>query len=398
MKFLRKNIFKLSVVVVLIYLVLISVSVLHIGKKIRFNYELESFFPQGDPSLEYYLNHIHRFESDHDVVLMAFTSPNGLFNKEFLTGLEDFRKELDTNTYINQVISPLQMGRLKKGPLAPVKLPFFHFRDESKYEADSLRLSNTNHFIKNFLSLSSASCCLIAKVKPGIGIKTSARLVEEINRIAKKHVPGQLRMAGRVRAQTYIIHKMQYEFVLLTAITALMLVVFLFYSFRSFFGVLLPVMVVMTGMVLTLSLILFCTGSLNLLSVMLPTVIFVVGVSDSIHVLNAYYGYMEQGFTSREAVFETISEIGAAVFLTAITSAIGFFTLFTIQIQPVAEFGIYAGAGILITFLVSFTLLIAALILLKPGKSKRPSYLAEANWILRLFDFVNAKKKWVLAG
>jgi hypothetical protein len=94
-------------------------------------------------------------------------------------------------------------------------------------------------------------------------------------------------------------------------------------------------------------------------------------------------------------VLETVKEIGAAVFLTAITSAIGFFTLFTIQIQPVAEFGIYAGAGILITFFVSFSLLIAALVILKPPVSKRPPYLSEANWILKLYDWVLSRKKRV---
>jgi uncharacterized protein len=394
----KKNIFSLSVGVVIVYLFLIIGSVIFIGKNIKFNYELETFFPEGDPHLEYYLKHIERFESDHDVVLMSFTSDNGIFDKKFLEGLQSFKQNLDSHSCIRQVVSPLSIGRLKPGPLSPVKLPFFHYKDESRYEEDSIRLANTNHFIKNFLSLKSSTCCLIAKVKPGIGIETSTKLVSEIKAMAEKNVPGTFRMAGRVRAQTYIIQKMQYEFLMLAAVTALVLVVFLFYSFRSFFGVFMPVFVVITGVMLTLSCILLITGSLNLLSVMLPTVIFIVGVSDAVHVLNAYYGYLEQGIPSREAVFETLSEIGAAVFLTAITSAIGFFTLFTIQIRPVAEFGIYAGAGILITFFVSFTLLIAALILLKPGKSKRPAYLAEANWIMRLFDFVSHKKKWVLAG
>jgi predicted RND superfamily exporter protein len=364
--FIRENIKRISWAVIFIFFLLFSGSVVYIAKKINFNYELDSFFPAGNTNLDFYLEHVKRFESDHDVVLVSITNKNGIFQKKFLERFKEACDSLQNMPEVVTVVGPLQMARMRYSEPTPIKQLFFHPSDESKYEKDSLRLVKTPHFVKSFVSFKENSVCFILKVQPELNIDSSKQFCANITSYLDSFKFDKVRLSGRVKAQTYIVSKMQYEFVMLAGITAVMLLLFLYFTFRNFWGVILPFLVVTIGMAFTLTAILFISGSLNLISVILPTVLFVVGVSDSVHVLNSYYTELNTGKTKIEAILLTVKEIGSATFLTAITSAVGFFTLITVNVKPIADFGVFSAIGIMIIYFVSFTFLIAMLVVLKP--------------------------------
>jgi uncharacterized protein len=256
---------------------------------------------------------------------------------------------------------------------------------------------NTPHFVKHFISFRSSSLCFIIKVRPELDIDSSKAFCNSLTQYLDNNHFDRSRLSGRVKAQTHIVSKMQYEFVFLAAITAVMLLIFLFFTFRNFWGVLLPFLVVTIGMAFTLTSILCISGSLNLISVILPTVLFVVGVSDSVHVLNSFYTELNAGKTKIEAIFLTIKEIGRATFLTAITSAIGFFTLITVNVKPIADFGVFSAVGIMIIYFVSFSFLIAMLVVVKPFYLPPQKEIIKHGPFKTLFYFV-LKRKIIIAG
>ena len=101
---------------------------------------------------------------------------------------------------------------------------------------------------------------------------------------------------------------------------------------------------------------------IDIMTVVLPTIIFVVGMSDvgaHHHALprRTARGPRALSFALRKA----FREVGLATFLTSLTTAIGFLTLLSSAIGPIREFGLYTAAGVFIAFGLAFSLLPAVL-------------------------------------
>jgi predicted RND superfamily exporter protein len=132
----------------------------------------------------------------------------------------------------------------------------------------------------------------------------------------------------------------------------------------------------------------------------LPTILFVVGMSDSVHVLTKYMQELRKGKEKIEAIRYAFKSIRLATFLTALTTAIGFFTLVFSNIQPISDFGIYTAVGVLLAYGLTYTLLPAILIL---GKPKRMNDFAMSDdfWTSKLhngFMWVLRNRKLIWIG
>jgi hypothetical protein len=107
---------------------------------------------------------------------------------------------------------------------------------------------------------------------------------------------------------------------------------------------------------------------IDIMSSMLPTMIFIAGMSDVVHFFSKYFEELSAG-TSREKIFPLIlKEVGFPTFLTLITTVVGFLSLLFSSIKPIREFGIYTSVGVTIAFLLTYTLLPALLYFFTPKK------------------------------
>ena len=89
-------------------------------------------------------------------------------------------------------------------------------------------------------------------------------------------------------------------------------------------------------------------GQMNLTMVMLPTLIFVLGVSGAIHMVNYYRKAAAQG--AGEASADVAIRDGCfPVILSSVTTSIGLCSLATSQIKPIGQFGLYSGVGVLLS-------------------------------------------------
>lgn len=105
-------------------------------------------------------------------------------------------------------------------------------------------------------------------------------------------------------------------------------------------------------------------------SAMAPVVILTIAVADSIHILITTLVEMRQGRTKREAVVESLRVNMTPVFLTSLTTAIGFLSLNFSDAPPMRDLGTIAAVGSIYAWALSITLLPALLLILplKAGK------------------------------
>jgi len=96
---------------------------------------------------------------------------------------------------------------------------------------------------------------------------------------------------------------------------------------------------------------------LNMVTSALPPLLLVISLSYTLHFFNAY-----QQVGSLEL---TINQINKPIFLSALTTSLGFASLGISEIGPIRDFGLTAGVGILLAYVLIRSFLPASLSLLK---------------------------------
>lgn len=106
-----------------------------------------------------------------------------------------------------------------------------------------------------------------------------------------------------------------------------------------------------------------------------PTIVLTLAIADSIHILLSMLNAMRGGMARRDAIVESLRINLQPVFLTSLTTCIGFLALNSSEAPPFWHLGNMAAFGVMMAFFYSVTFLPALLTLLpitvKPAKEDR---------------------------
>ena len=126
------------------------------------------------------------------------------------------------------------------------------------------------------------------------------------------------------------------------------------------------------------------------------TMIMTLAVADSIHVLVAMLKEMRHGREKREAIVESLRVNTQPVFLTSLTTVIGFLSMNFSEVPPLNDLGNISATGVGLAWVLSMTML-PALVAILPVTVR----LRAANHVSpmdRLGDFVVARRSPLLWG
>ncbi len=155
----------------------------------------------------------------------------------------------------------------------------------------------------------------------------------------------------------------QLTFVPGTALAYFLILLFLFW--RPL-GVLGPLGVVGIAVLLVVALMVATGSSINIINNILPTLIFIICVSDSIHMLVRDAEETEAGLGRADSVKAMIRSTGAACLLTSTTTAVGFFSLGAADTEILQQFGWQAGCGVMFGYVVTIFFLPALAAHMRP--------------------------------
>ncbi len=133
----------------------------------------------------------------------------------------------------------------------------------------------------------------------------------------------------------------------------------LWLTLRSWRGVVLPLLVVVTSVIWTLGLMGWLRAEFFAIQSMMPTLLIAIGVADGIHVIHRLLlGVAEApDRPRRDLVFATMQEMTRPVVMTSLTTAAGFASLVVSPMRPIKAFGIYTAFGVLAAMVFSLTIL-----------------------------------------
>ena len=198
-----------------------------------------------------------------------------------------------------------------------------------------------------------------------------------------------------------LIHDLVWTPPAITLILAIVLAI----SFRTVLGVLAPLLTVGSGVIISLGLITALGYSLSMISVLVPPLLMILGLSYTVHVVSEYHQNRHRADDRVALVRRTLSEVMLPVLLTGLTTIAGFAALMVNPISAVREFGILSAIGVVIITLLSITFTPALLKFLDRSRPETRSSAADGSRIfdrfvdrIALFDLNNRKRIFTLSG
>ena len=209
--------------------------------------------------------------------------------------------------------------------------------------------------------------CLVL-VTSEVGRANRSEAVHQLERSAEVNcglAASELRLAGPTVDAAAIDAESRHLLFELAGVSALFSFLVASLRLRS---IRLAIMILVTAMYSTgLALaVLYVSGSkMNLLMTMLPPLIYVLSISASVHLAN-YYRDSAIDLSSTNALATAIVHGWLPCTLAAVTTAIGLASLATSKIEPIQSFGICSAVGVVLSVVVLFLFLPAALYVFPP--------------------------------
>jgi hypothetical protein len=105
----------------------------------------------------------------------------------------------------------------------------------------------------------------------------------------------------------------------------------------------------------------------QILTSIVPTVVMIISISDTVHILTHYKEALAEGRAHEDALAHAMADSAWPCLLTEVTIAVGFLTLWLVDILMISQFGIATAAGMLLTWLANVTVLPLAIHALRPS-------------------------------
>ncbi len=382
----------------LLALGLVTLLALFALRNVRVDYDFEKFFPNNDPELDRYLAFRERFGHDNDFLMFGLERQGGVFDSEFLQHVDSFAARLERLPLVMRVLSPTRMTEPVITPLGLFETPYLRFSNDTFPALDSARIWADPRVKDLFFTNDARAMLVILTAEPGLSKAKCDQLLENVLRVMDESGFSGAHMAGRIVGQDHYIVTMIKETLFFLVASILLLAVFLWFGFRSVHGVLIPILVVGLAILWQVGFMTALGKPLGILTMLLPTILFVVGMSDVVHLLECYLEEIRAGVPRIRAIAVTYREAGLPTFLTAATRGIGFATLGTASTPPLQEFGMFTAIGVVLAFCLAFAMLPALLVLTDPAKLL-PRERQGSPWdqrLPRLFQWTIRRRRLIL--
>ncbi len=386
---------------VLILSILLAVGLGSQGK-MQFDGDYHVFFSETNPELEAFDALQDKYTKDDNIVLVLAPKNGDVFTRENLVAIEDLTAEAWNTPYSSRVdaITNFQHTSAVGDDL---------YVDDLSYES----ASKTDTEIKEIREKALKEPLLVHRIINEKGsvtaINITVRLPGEdsaleipevttatrkmIADFEKKHPNFDVYTTGLVPLNTAFFEYSEKGF----ALVGLMVLVVLLLTFlltRNIFAMLGTLFVFMFSFMAAFGFMGLMGIKLTPPSSVFPTMILTLAVADSIHILITYLQKARnEGYTKRDALVESIRLNFMPVFITSLTTVIGFLTMNFGDVPPFWDLGNIVAFGMTMAFIFSTTFLPALMAILplwkrKKSKNETRNVFKETSWYTRFGHWV----------
>jgi uncharacterized protein len=374
----------------------------YMASKTQVSSELPKILPQSDSRFQLYESFKKRFGEDGSVMVVGVETDK-MFQLKFFQQWQDLSVKIKSVEGIKGVVYAGNVPEIVKNDSAKrfdTKVLIAH-RATSQSEVDSVKSQlDKLPFYKGFIinETGNVQLMMVTFDQKAINDQARVRAVKKIKEIVNQFEEEQktdLHLSGmpfiRTEMTAQITSELGIFIVLALLVTMLILVLF----FRSFKVMFFALIVVIIGIVSSLGIIVLFGYKITIISGMIPSLIVVIGVPNTIFILNKYHEEYAAHGNKMLALQTTIEKIGQTLFLANVTTSIGFGVFAFTGSTFLSEFGIVAAINVMLTYAISLIFIPLVFSYLAPPSNQQTSRLESgriAKILIKIDTLVNTKR------
>jgi uncharacterized protein len=391
---LSKTILENRVTILLLFIV-VTIFMGWKASQVRLSFAGTKALPTTDTAFAKYTAFKKNFGEDGSVMVLGVQSDK-LWNVSTFNDWRTLGADIKKLHGIKQVLSAGNLFELKKDTLNKkfILQPLIKQDIRSQSEMDSVKSSLFRLSFYDGLIFNSQNNTTLMAISFNGDILNSSERIPVINSILEKaqgfENTHQIKVhySGLPYIRTIISKKVSEEFALFLGLSLLVASLILLIFFRSLYAVLFPVLIVISGVVWSLGILVLFGYELTLLTGLIPPLIVVIGIPNSILLLNKYHSEFTRTGDKRLALRTVIEKISITTFIANLTTAVGFGVLYFTQSDLLTQFGIVAAIGVMLTWLMSLCLIPIIFSYLPDPQTKQTKHL-ERPFMTRLLNGLN---------
>jgi hypothetical protein len=370
---------------------------------LRMTSDYRVFFSAENPELVAF-DRFERTYTSNDTALIALRPGSGdIFQNDVLAALDELTARGWQLPHVVRVDSPVNFQRISAsgddieiGDLMPEAGP----RDEAALALLRERALGETLLVGRLLSADGRTAGILLTLQfPGAdhaehlpqSVLAARALVAEA---AAKYPDIHFALTGMAPLSHAMLEIMMRELTLLLPVMFAVLTMLLLLLLRSAVAVSATLIVVACAAAAAMGVAGLLGIALTTASVAAPIVILTVAVADCVHLIGSAVEERRDGKNLPDALREAIRINVEPIFLTSLTTVVGFLSLNFSESPPFRDLGNITAAGVVIAWALAMTLLPALLLLFG---MRRPTWRAhERGWISNLAEFVVARRRPIL--
>lgn len=184
-------------------------------------------------------------------------------------------------------------------------------------------------------------------------------VVIDIEKLAESYARefGQPHFAGLPHMRVLIGKRVLNEMYIFIGLSVIVSSLLMYFFFRSIRVTIICNLVVLVTVVWSLGTIGMFGYNLSIIMALIPTLMIVIGIPNCIYLYNKYHQEYRTHRNKAKALHRTIKKTGVAMFLTNVTTALGFITFLFTNSEKFYEFGVISTINIMLCYIVSVCLI-----------------------------------------
>lgn len=326
---------------------------------VELEYSMQKLVPSEDKDFKFYKSFKEKFGDDGNKLVCALETED-LFDSAFYNDFAQTCDNLNKISGVKGIISPSHLFHLYVDTLEYLRMKRLVPKGIiSQNDLDSFKSEFVNLKFYDGLIYNKKSKVSLVLMTIDVGVLNSPERISLIESIrdplfefGERHNK-EIHLSGlpyiRFQNATYI----KREILLFTALAFIVTALLILLLFRNFKTLFVSLLFISIGVVTMLGIQGILGFKLNILSGLLPPLLVVVGVQNTIYIINQYHEQYRRHRNQAKALTRIISHVGVANFLINFTTSVGFGTFYFTHTTILEQFGLVAFITINLIFLIN---------------------------------------------
>ena len=326
---------------------LVSVAMLF---RMSFNADVSKFITEGNATGEAWVALQEKYDTG-DPINVLVSAPEGrtLFEKDLLVAVVELRDTLAAIEGVGQVGSVVpEVNPLTGAPLTPEQIALVP-------EQLITDLVGQNPLADLLVSEDGRNTLMLVVPRGD-----SLEVAQAVNDVAAPDGL-ELTLSGNPVIFASILDKMSWFLIVIPPVIVILLLGVFFANVGDRKLTIFAVVPALLGSVWTFGFIFALGREVDIITILVPIFVIVMGSADGLHFVTHYQEQVERTSDEVDRVTSTLRQVGVPMILTTISTAAGFLSLIFTGVAPIAQLGSFTAVGIVFAGIISFFALPALL-------------------------------------